>query len=164
MLIQEMSRRACIDLLARHRLGRLACAREGQPYIVPFYFAHQAENLYSFSTVGQKIEWMRSNPLVCVEADEVESPQKWSSVIVFGRYEELPKSPECEDARRLAYSLLQQRPQWWEPGYARTFLHGEERELELVYFRIHITGISGHCASPEHNARRHGQSSTASLR
>ena len=27
--------------------------------------------LYSFSTVGQKIEWMRANPNVCVETDEV---------------------------------------------------------------------------------------------
>ncbi|HYK80843.1 MAG TPA: pyridoxamine 5'-phosphate oxidase family protein [Micropepsaceae bacterium] len=155
MLIQEMTRQACLDFLARHKLGRLACSREGQPYITPLYFAHQDAHLYSFSTIGQKIEWMRGNPLVCVEADEVESPQKWSTVIVFGRYEELPKTPECEAARQLAYSLLQGRPQWWEPGYAKTILGGKERELELVYFRIYITHISGHRASPETSTGQH---------
>jgi nitroimidazol reductase NimA-like FMN-containing flavoprotein (pyridoxamine 5'-phosphate oxidase superfamily) len=155
MLIQEMSRQACVDLLARHRLGRLACAREGQPYITPLYFALQDGCLYSFSTIGQKIEWMRSNPLVCLEVDEIESRQKWSTVIVFGRYEELPKTPEYEDARQMAYSLLQRQPQWWEPAYVKTILHGAERELEPVYFRIPIAAISGHHASPETATEQH---------
>jgi uncharacterized protein len=155
MLIQEMTRQACLDFLARHRFGRLACARDGQPYITPLYFAQQGDCLYSFSTIGQKIEWMRSNPLVCIEADDVESPQKWSTVIVFGRYEELPKTPEYEDARQLAYSLLQARPQWWEPAYVKTILHAEERELEPVYFCIHITKVSGHRASLETSTEQH---------
>ena len=149
MLIQEMTREASLDFLARKRLGRLACARGGQPYITPMYFAHANNWLYSFSTVGQKLEWMRLNPLVCVEADEIESPQKWCSVIVLGRYEELSKTPEHEDARRLAYSLLQRRPLWWEPGYVRMILHGKERELEPVYFRVHVGQISGHRATPK---------------
>src|ERR1700674_1399373 len=93
MLIQELTRQASLDLLARLHLGRLACAQENQPYIVPIYFAYNDGCLYSFSTVGQKIEWMRANPLVCVEADEVVSPQQWVSVVVFGRYEELPDKP-----------------------------------------------------------------------
>ena len=105
MLIQEMTRQACFDLLARSQFGRLACAREGQPYITPLYFVQQSDSLYSCSTTGQKIKWMRDNPLVCVEADEVESTQKWSTVIVFGRYEELPKTPDYEDARQRSLGL-----------------------------------------------------------
>ena len=33
---------------------------------------------------------------------------------------------------------------WWEPGYVRTLLHGEERPLEPIYFRISISELSGH--------------------
>ena len=73
-LIQELTRQASLDLLARTRLGRLACTQGNQPYIVPLYFAYKDECLYGFSTTGQKIEWMRANPLVCIEADEVVSP------------------------------------------------------------------------------------------
>jgi nitroimidazol reductase NimA-like FMN-containing flavoprotein (pyridoxamine 5'-phosphate oxidase superfamily) len=40
MLIHDMTRKASFDLLARTRLGRLACAYEGQPYITPMYFAY----------------------------------------------------------------------------------------------------------------------------
>ena len=39
---------------------------------MPIYFAYHDGYLYSFSTVGRKIEWMRGNPLVCLETDEVE--------------------------------------------------------------------------------------------
>jgi nitroimidazol reductase NimA-like FMN-containing flavoprotein (pyridoxamine 5'-phosphate oxidase superfamily) len=148
MLIEELPRQACIELLTRTRLGRLACAQGQQPYVTPVFFAYHSETLYSFSTVGQKIAWMRANPLVCVEADEVESPQQWWCVIVLGRFEELPATPEFQAERRLAHSLLQQRPIWWEPGYARTSLHGRERPLDLVYFRIRMSHISGHRAHP----------------
>jgi nitroimidazol reductase NimA-like FMN-containing flavoprotein (pyridoxamine 5'-phosphate oxidase superfamily) len=149
MLIQEMTRGENVALLSRNRLGRLACARQGQPYITPMNFTHDRDYLYSFSTVGQKIEWMRTNPLVCVEADEVESSNNWATVIVLGRYEELPDTPEFEDARQVADALLQRHPLWWEPGYVKTILDGRERELELVHFRIHMAHISGHRARPD---------------
>lgn len=34
MIIRELTRQASLDLLTRIRLGRLACARANQPYIV----------------------------------------------------------------------------------------------------------------------------------
>ncbi|HEV3481839.1 MAG TPA: pyridoxamine 5'-phosphate oxidase family protein [Candidatus Acidoferrales bacterium] len=149
MFIQEMTRQASLDFLARTHLGRLACAQAAQPYIVPIYFGYRDCCLYSFSTVGQKISWMRANPLVCVEADEVVSSHNWTSVIIFGRFEELPDLPEWSGERAIAHDLLQRRPMWWEPGYVKTILHGAERPLVPIFYRIHITGVTGHQASPE---------------
>ena len=76
----------------------------------------------------------------------MKTPQQWSSVIVFGRYEELPPESGYEATRKLAHNLLQQRPVWWEPGYAKMDREGSERPLDLVYFRIHIARITGHQA------------------
>src|SRR5690242_8000739 len=149
MLIQEMTRQASLDFLARMHSGRLACAQDAQPYVVPIYFSYSEGCLYSFSTVGQKISWMRSNPLVCVQADEVVSLRNWISVVVFGRFEELPDVPEWSYQRALAHELLERRAAWWEPGYARTILHGAERPLVPIFYRVHITGVTGHQASPE---------------
>ena len=148
MLIQEMTTQESRDVLARTRLGRLACVKEAQPYIVPFYFSYKDNCLYSFSTVGQKIEWMRANPLVCVEVDEVVSSEDWVSVIIFGRYEELPDNPKYITERDLAYNLLQKTAMWWEPGYVKTILQGEERPLVTVFYRIHVSRLSGHRATP----------------
>jgi nitroimidazol reductase NimA-like FMN-containing flavoprotein (pyridoxamine 5'-phosphate oxidase superfamily) len=101
MVIREMSRTECLHVLAGSRLARLGCAQENQPYVVPVCLAYDeaSECLYGFTTLGQKIEWMRVNPLVCVEVDEVTADDQWVSVIAFGRYEELPETTGSDDAR-----------------------------------------------------------------
>src|ERR1700690_812634 len=147
MLIQEMTRGDSLSRLKSMRLGRLACAKDAQPYITPFYFSFAGNYLYSFSTVGQRIEWMRENPLVCVETDEVMSSQDWVSIIIFGRYQELTDTAEWEQERAIAHELLQRYPDWWEPGYAKTKIDGRDRPLDPVYFRIEITKTTGRRAT-----------------
>lgn len=147
MLIQEMTRQASLDMLARTHLGRLACARGSQPYVVPCYFAYDNDCLYGFTTLGRKVDWMRANPAVCVEADDIVSLEEWASVIVFGRYEELPDTPAYESTRAAAHNLLQKKGMWWEPGYVKTILHGTERPLTPIFYRIHIVEITGHRAT-----------------
>ena len=149
MLIQDMTREMSIDLLKRAHIGRLGCTQGSQPYVVPISFAYHQEFIYSFATVGQKIEWMRANPLVCVEADEVVSPEQWMSVIVFGRYEELLDTPEYQGVRAFAHTLLKRHAVWWEPAYAKTILHRTERPLVPVVYRIHGLQITGHRAIPD---------------
>ncbi len=147
MHIEELTKQASLQFLADHRFGRLACASHSQPYITPFNFAYHDHFIYSFSTVGQKIEWLRINPLACVEVDEIDSPWQWTSVIVSGRYEELADEPNTATARQLAHKLLQEHDLWWEPGYVTTLQHGERRPLVPVYFRLSIDQITGHKAA-----------------
>jgi uncharacterized protein len=149
MRIVELTTAASLEFLGRIRLGRLGCAQGDQPYVVPFYFACCDRQIYGFSTLGQKIAWMRGNPLVCVEADEVIGSRDWISVVVSGRYQELQDTPELRGARELAHRLLQQNAMWWEPGYTRTILRGTERPLEPLFFRIHIDQVTGHRAVAE---------------
>ena len=74
MIIRELTGQASVDLLSRSRLGRLACTKGSQPYVVPLFFAYHDNYLYCSSTLGQKIEWMRENPLVAVEVDRHREP------------------------------------------------------------------------------------------
>jgi uncharacterized protein len=148
MHIEELTNKGCLDFLKGKHLGRLACANNGQPYITPCHFVYHSQWVYSFSTVGRKIEWLRNNPLACLEVDDIVTPQEWKSVIVFGRYEELPEAPRTLENRQLAYTLLKKHDLWWEPGYAQTVLHGAARPLDPVYFRLSIDEISGHMAVP----------------
>lgn len=142
MRIRELDRLECGEVLGRNELGRLACARRGQPYIVPIHYSFDAARtcLYAFSTVGQKIDWMRENPLVCVEVEEIADKDRWTTVLVFGRYEELTDSPADASARRTAQTLFEQRPRWWYPAAAKT----DSREHhEMVVYRILIDRMSG---------------------
>jgi nitroimidazol reductase NimA-like FMN-containing flavoprotein (pyridoxamine 5'-phosphate oxidase superfamily) len=148
MQIHELTMRECLETLTRLKFGRVGCSRDNQPYIVPVYFAYHGRHLYSVARLGQKIEWMRANPLVCIEADEILDHDHWTSVIVQGRYEELRDTPERTE-RQLAHKLLQERPLWWQPALIPT-VHVVAREGSTpVYYRIHIDQVSGRRARPD---------------
>lgn len=149
MQILELTNTECLEMLTRVRFGRLGCSRDNQPYVVPIYFAYHDKHLYSYAALGQKIEWMRANPLVCVEADEIINHRHWRSVIVQGRYEELPDMPEWRPDRELAHAQLRQQAAWWEPACVRTAHLVAAHELIPMYYRIHIDQVTGRRAEPD---------------
>lgn len=110
MVIREMSREECLRELAAARWARLACAHENQPFIIPVHLAYDAATrcLYGFTTLGQKVEWMRTNPLVCIEVDEIAADDQWVSIIAFGRYEELPGTAGSDGAHLRAQERSRQ--------------------------------------------------------
>jgi nitroimidazol reductase NimA-like FMN-containing flavoprotein (pyridoxamine 5'-phosphate oxidase superfamily) len=145
MFIQELTQAECLAMLAGVRLVRLGCARDNQPYVIPIYLVYGDPHLYGFATPGRKVEWMRANPLVCVELDEVDQRAEWTSILLFGRYEELPDTPEWQAERSRAYRLLQSQERWWEPAAA----YGRSgRPMMPVYFRIRIDEATGRRARP----------------
>jgi nitroimidazol reductase NimA-like FMN-containing flavoprotein (pyridoxamine 5'-phosphate oxidase superfamily) len=149
MIVKEMSRQECVALLSNSRLARLACARDNQPYVIPIHYAYADNYLYSYSMVGQKLEWMRANPLVCVQLDHFLQPRIWQSVIVFGRYEELPDTPEWSRSRQLAWSLLQKHANWWEPGCLKTETQCATGKPTHVFYRVEIEHLTGRQSFPD---------------
>jgi nitroimidazol reductase NimA-like FMN-containing flavoprotein (pyridoxamine 5'-phosphate oxidase superfamily) len=148
MQVEELNREASISLLGKLRFGRLACTQGSQPYVVPIHYAYHNDGyIYSFSKLGQKVSWMRANPLVCLEVDEIKNPQNWSSVVVFSYYEELLDTPYFKPLRELAYNLLQQREIWWEPGLARVIIESREHPSLPLFYRIFVEQITGRRAS-----------------
>ena len=141
MQINEITEKECREILARASVGRLACSRDNQPYIVPMYFACEAEYIYAFSTAGQKIEWMRANPLVCVETEESNDSQ-WVSVIANGSFQELPEARFATE-RAHARKLLQARHEWWLNALAERRMKLRDQLIEPVFFRIHVDSVSG---------------------
>ena len=149
MVIQNMDAERCRKMLARIGYGRLACTKDKQPYIVPMYFASEGNNVYGFSVEGQKIDWMRANPLVCLEVDEVTSQFDWKTVIATGRYEELTDAPEFRTERTLAEKLLQQRYMSWQTPYEILYHQRARESSSPVFYAVRITHISGLAAKPE---------------
>ncbi len=146
MPIQEMTKDECRIALEQADFGRLACVRADQPYIVPISFAYDGMHLYGVTTLGQKIEWMRSNPLVCLEIDERTNHYQWMSVVACGRYEELPDTPEHGQARAYALDVLQKRETWWQTACV---VGGTREESTPILYRIHIGRVTGHRATPD---------------
>ena len=172
--VRELTREECDAVLSRARLARLACAKDGQPYVVPVHVAwHELTAgeacLYGYSTAGQKIEWMRANPRGCLLADEIVNAEQWLSVVVYGRFAELQdderESPargparmssderrEGMSERQLAHQVLASRGTWWEPAASeRVALEPSSdgaSEFTPIFYKIWIDQVTGRQAMP----------------
>jgi nitroimidazol reductase NimA-like FMN-containing flavoprotein (pyridoxamine 5'-phosphate oxidase superfamily) len=149
MLIQEMTDAECSDFLTHAGIGRLGCVQDGRPYVVPVYFVYEPGYLYGFSTFGQKVQWMRANPQVCVEIDEIRNHFRWETVIVTGRYEELTERPEHRERIERARRLLERRFLWWQTAYAAMQLRNNGSRNPPLFYCIRIERITGRRATPD---------------
>lgn len=146
MVINEMNEQECLDFLGRASMGRLGCSHEDQPYIVLVSLACRAKSIYVMSTYGQKIEWMRENPRVCVAVEELKAESDWTSVIANGTYMELTE-PQYTDERELAKKLLDRRAHWWLNAFAERQAKAGDALIEPIFFRVEISSVSGLKAS-----------------
>ena len=152
MQIIALSQEECSEFLKGVSTGRLACSLDNQPYIVPVAFSYEADCIYIFSTLGKKIEWMRQNPKVCLQADDVGSRSNWDSVIVTGTYLELSELQHAAQ-REHARDLLSQYSDWWRNPLVQRRDRTSDLSIETVFFRIDIESMSGLRAVPEGEER-----------
>lgn len=149
MFVREMSHHECSSLVGASHLARLACCVDNDPYVVPIYYAMAGNCLYSFSMPGKKIEWMRTNPKVCVLVEEMASLRQWRSVVIHGHFQEL--SPEGQWHREYlhAWSLLEKHTNWWEPGGLKPTTPEIASGYKHVFYSIDIATMTGRQAGDQ---------------
>lgn len=89
------------QLLHEQVVGRIGCHAGGRTYVVPTTYAYRDGAIVCHTGDGLKVRMMRENPDVCFEVEDLRHLPRWSSVIAFGRYEEL----EGEEADRALQAL-----------------------------------------------------------
>jgi nitroimidazol reductase NimA-like FMN-containing flavoprotein (pyridoxamine 5'-phosphate oxidase superfamily) len=146
MAIKEMSEAECRSFLGRAQMGRLGCALDDQPYVVPISVVYEEGFVYSFATLGQKVHWMRKNPKVCIQLDELGGQSQWTSVIVNGTYQEL-REPQYESERAHARKLLDRKSKWWLNALAERDLKVGDHLIDPLFFRVVVESLSGLQAS-----------------
>lgn len=145
MIIRELSRHECNSVVQAGHLARLACCREDRPYVVPITYAFAGNCIYGFSMPGQKIDWMRKNPNVCLQIDEF-SDHEWKSVVIYGRYQELAPTGQWHREYVHAWSLLEKRPNWWEPGGMKPAPQSVASHYPHLFFSIDVVEMTGRAA------------------
>jgi len=152
MWIKNLTDEECDAILERATVARLATCADNRPYIVPISITYErtgsARFLYSFANLGQKVRWMRQNPFVCVEVEELVDRVHWTTIVVHGRFEELDPVQHRDEANS-AYALLHGRSEWWQPAAARTSSTDLYRP---VVYRIRVDAMSGRQATGRSSA------------
>ncbi len=122
-------------------VGRIGCHARGKTYVVPIAYAFDGAYIYGHSLVGQKVQMMRENPLVCFQVDQIDNLANWRSVTIDGEFEEL-KTVRLQSK---AFTILSDRlnpiktsdaaqPRQPPPG---------EKKRRPIFFRIAIKEKSG---------------------
>ena len=128
------------DLLRTAIVGRIACCGhgaagdDGRPYLVPLAYGYDGEAIYAHSGPGRKIRLMRAQPLVSVEVDQAEAPDRWRSAIAEGVYEEITDASERAWALRIVYPPPAAVP---------------DLPPETIVYRIRLTAKSGRYEVPD---------------
>jgi len=99
--IRDLTDAEITELLQRTGYVHLACSRNDEPYVVPIHFAYDDGVIYIYTTQGKKSEIIRTNPRVCLQAEEVRDNEHWQSVIVDGEASQIVEEKERERAIKL---------------------------------------------------------------
>ena len=114
------------SILSSQVLGRLACADNNIPYIIPVSYVYDGTYIYAQTNEGMKLDIMRKNPNVCFEVDIVNSFRNWESVIVYGKFEEL-KNEAADKAREILFGRVFQL---MTPSTVHPHEHGTNARLD----------------------------------
>jgi nitroimidazol reductase NimA-like FMN-containing flavoprotein (pyridoxamine 5'-phosphate oxidase superfamily) len=152
MIIREMSAAECRELISSNRLGRLACAADRHPYVIPITYAYDKDAIYAFTLPGRKLETMRANPHVALLVEQLGHGYSWKTALAEGAFEELPDQMGFKHSRERAWSLLSTQTRWWEPGGVKPFQPPYTGGISYVFFRIRVDQVSGREALEEAGA------------
>jgi nitroimidazol reductase NimA-like FMN-containing flavoprotein (pyridoxamine 5'-phosphate oxidase superfamily) len=130
--VEDMTPDEMAALLRRESFGHLGCARDGRPYVVPMNYAYDGQDLFFFTTAGMKTQFIKANPQVCLQVEEVLDSTHWRSVMVIGHAEALTKA---EDTQR-AMKLITERNPSLTPAISATQLDTWGRAVGIALYRI----------------------------
>lgn len=134
-MIKSLGREEAFALLRAKHLARLGCVGDGEPYVVPVNYACDDVSIIVHSLPGKKIEAMRRHPRVCVQVDEIKDQFNWTSVLAFGRYEEVADGEARERAMDALLSAF--------PALTPVESVGARDARAPVVFRVLIDRVTG---------------------
>jgi hypothetical protein len=93
-MIINLEKLECINLIKNNYIGYLGYIYKDRPFVVPitYYFDEMSHSIIGYSTQGHKTKALRIHPFTSLEVVEIESINKWKSVLVQGTYKELSGS------------------------------------------------------------------------
>lgn len=83
--MEPLSREEALAILEDSPVAHLGMIDDGEPYVTPMSFVVEGEKILFRTMAGKKLDALRENPSVCIEASRYdEETGDWASVIVKG--------------------------------------------------------------------------------
>ena len=137
--IRELGTKEIEELVTRLDYGHMACCDGGEPYVVPVHYAYVDGYIYLYTTQGKKSDILAQNPRICLQIEEVEDNQNWSSVIVYGEAQRLADEA---DRTKAIEAVVRINPTL-TPAVAIRWMDNWVRENIEVIYRITPLQMTG---------------------
>ncbi|MBE9135692.1 pyridoxamine 5'-phosphate oxidase family protein [Nodosilinea sp. LEGE 07088] len=137
--IDEMGQKEIHELLHKVGHGHLGCIGEGRPYVVPMHYYLKDSEIYIFTTIGMKTQYMDANPEVCLQIEEIHDLLHWRSVVVTGQVERLTEQRDIDQAML----LVKARNPKLSPAINRTWIDSWGRAEVIAIYRLYPSEMSG---------------------
>jgi uncharacterized protein len=141
---EVLDRDACVAILARNHVGRIAYAWSNHVDIEPLHYVYHDGWLYGRTSEGAKLQVTGGNwwP-VAFEVDEVEGLFQWRSVVVHGGFYTLGADGLDFQREEWAHGLELLRTLVPE-----TFTEADPAAFRTVVFRMAVQELTGREAIP----------------
>ena len=97
---QLLTRSQAEAVLRRNEIGRLACFSPSadESCLVPISYRYHKGSVYFAMLPGRKLDYLYEHPAgVCLEVDEVDGHDDWTTVLITGTFTELTGQEEIEE-------------------------------------------------------------------
>lgn len=154
-MIKDLNTKEGLRVLQENYIGRLAFIAHGRPYVLPItYFYDEPNNaIISYTGEGHKLNSMRLSNSVSFQVDEIESANKWQSVLIHGMFEELSGSDARYQLHQFAAGVkdIIERKEKKDVQFIGEFSSKiSTGEIPIVY-RLKIIEMTGKLRRPDDN-------------
>ncbi len=140
LAIKEMSSEEVQELLDRIGYGHLGCINNaGKPQVIPMQYYLKERTMYIFTDRQKKSHDLDRHADICLQVEEVQDTENWSSVVVDGRVERLTQRSQVEE---IANFIKHQNPTL-SPVLNQHWNDLSEIEDKIAFYRIESSGMSG---------------------
>ena len=154
-MIKNVEASESLKLLDSNYIGRLAYISGKTPYVAPvtYFYEIEAKCILGYSAKGHKIAAMKKNSDVALQVDDIQSIQKWRSVLVHGRFEELEGSTAKKYVHKFSEGVQNTilKANGAKPKFIQDFTSRLQKGTIPIVYRIHILDITGKFRDDEGN-------------
>ena len=145
-MIKNLDHKEEIQLLSDNYIGHLAFIASGSPHVLPitYYYDSQHQRIISYASEGHKIKAMRKNKLVALAVDEINSVNKWRSILVHGEFKEVRGLDAKFELHQFTEGVKDviSRKEKKQLQFISEFSSKLESEGIPIVYHIHITEIT----------------------
>ena len=147
LMIKSLENIKNIQVLSNNYIGHLAFISKEWPHVVPItYYYNVVDNcIIGYSGEGHKINAMRKNSSVSMEVTEIDTVNKWKSVLALGTYEELHGIDAKYKLHEFALGVkkIMAEKENKQAQFINEFSSKINSQAQAIVFQIRVLEVSG---------------------